>query len=114
MSSSLRVARRIFFEASKDELVKDFIANLMDIERNVEINSSFEKLMREMGFGNSLRKVNFIGSRKLIAYFGDDEEARRLYDEMRRILKDTKVRTTYKDLDVGRSKAGLIFDFTKI
>jgi len=113
MSSLLKVARKMFLESRQEDMVKDFVFNLTDGSPggNKDIISSLEKLIREMGFGESLRRISFIGSSRLIVYYGDDREARELHDGMRKMLRETKLKVTYKDLHVGASRAGVIFDF---
>jgi len=79
-----------------------------------EIKKKFEKIIRMSGFSKSLRRVNAIGFLKLIAYYTDAQEAKKFEQWARSEFKSTKMIITYKDLSAGESKAGVIFDFSRV
>lgn len=82
-----------------------------DNEKLEALKSRFERIIRSSGHGESLRRTNVIGFGKLIAYYGDEREARRFAVWSERNFRSTKLKVTYKDLHVGASRAGVIFDF---
>jgi len=86
----------------------------IDNEELSELKGRFEKIIRSSGHGESLRRINIIGFAKLIAYYEDAREARRFAEWSEKNFKNTKLSVTYKDLHVGASKAGVIFDFTRM
>lgn len=85
-----------------------------DNEKLNELKGRLERIIRSSGHGESLRRINTIGFAKLIAYYGDAREARRFAEWSEKNFKNTKLSVTYKDLHVGASKAGVIFDFTRM
>lgn len=79
-----------------------------------EIKKRFEKIIRMSGFSKSLRRVNATGFLKMIAYYSDDVEAKEFAKWANKQFRNTKLIVVYKDLSVGESKAGVIFDFTRM
>ena len=86
----------------------------VDNENLQNLKSRFEKIIRTSGFNKSLRRVNILGWAKMIAYYTDAQEAKKFEHWARSEFKNTKMIITYKDLSVGKSKAGVIFDFTRM
>jgi hypothetical protein len=74
----------------------------------------FEMIIRLSGFSKSYKKVNSIGHSKMMAYYSDAEEAKKFEKWAKKQFQNTKLNVIYKDLDVNDSKAGIIFDFTRM
>ena len=85
-----------------------------DNENLQNLKARFEKIVKLSGFDKSLRRVNIIGYGKMIAYYGDAKEASRFEEWANKQFRNTKLNVIYKDLSVGESKAGVIFDFTRM
>lgn len=85
-----------------------------DNENLQNLKARFEKIVKLSGFDKSLRRVNIIGYGKMIAYYGDAKEASRFEKWANKQFRNTKLNVIYKDLSVGESKAGVIFDFTRM
>jgi len=85
-----------------------------DNENLQNLKARFEKIVKLSGFDKSLRRVNVIGYGKMIAYYGDDKEAKEFEKWANKQFRNTKLNVIYKDLSVGESKAGVVFDFTRM
>lgn len=115
MGELFRKIRKVVNEEKVDP--KDIVSfgkAATDNENLQNLKQRFEKIIRSSGFGKSLRRVNVIGYGKMIAYYGDAREASRFEDWANKQFRNTKLNVIYKDLSVGESNAGVIFDFTRM
>lgn len=79
-----------------------------------DLKKRFEKIIKLSGFYKSFKRVNVIGYGKIIAYYGDAREAKKFEEWSNKQFKNTKLIVVYKDLHVGESRAGIIFDFNRM
>jgi hypothetical protein len=115
MGELFRKIRKVVSEAKVDpEDVISFGKAATDNENLQNLKARFEKIIKMSGFDKSLRRVNIIGYGKMIAYYGDAREATRFEEWANKQFGSTKLNVIYKDLSVGESKAGVIFDFTRM
>lgn len=115
MGDLFKKIRRVVNEAKVDP--EDIISlgkAATDNEGLQKLKERFEKIVKMSGFNKSLRRVNVIGFGKLIAYYSDAEEAKKFEAWANKQFQNTKLNVIYKDLTVGESKAGIIFDFTRM
>ena len=115
MGELFRKIRKVVNEEKVDP--KDIVSfgkAATDNENLQNLKQRFERIIRLSGFDKSLRRVNIIGYGKMIAYYGDAREASRFEDWANKQFRNTKLNVIYKDLSVGESKAGVIFDFTRM
>ena len=70
----------------------------------------YGEMIRKSGHHKSFQKIIRIGYLKLMAYFGDDLEARRFEEWAKKQFSNTKIIVTYKSISTGNGKAGVILD----
>lgn len=114
MTDVLKTIKNLMKESVKPEDVVALGKAATDNENLKDLQDRLEEILKSSGHGTTLRKVVVIGFGRLIAYYEDDEEARRAEEWTSKEFRNTKLRTTFKSLSVGRSKAGVIFDFTRM
>jgi hypothetical protein len=112
MGELFRKIRKVMNEAKVDP--EDIISFGKVATSFQNLKARFEKIIKMSGFDKSLRRVNSIGHGKMIAYYGDAREATRFEEWANKQFQSTKLNVIYKDLSVGESKAGVIFDFTRM
>lgn len=115
MDNLFRRIKRIVNESKVDP--KDIVSFGKSATDNEDLNnlkSRFEKIIRTSGFDKTFLRVNVIGFAKLIAYFSDSVESKKFEEWATKQFRNTKLSVIYKTLTVGKSRAGVIFDFTKM
>ena len=112
MGELFRKIRKVMNEAKvSPEEIAPFSETRASFKKLIQ---RFEKIIKLSGFYKSFEKVNSIGHSKMMAYFSDDVEAKKFEEWANKQFHDTKLNVIYKDLSVGESKAGVIFDFTRM